>query len=252
MKSLHFTYDGIPSTDEGICLVRLDGGLVSEPFIPAKEIISETIAGGTTYVYEHRQLPLEFPLTFSLLDNVWTFEKRRKIARWFDNGRFNEFYTSDNPSKRYYITCVDASELFTNPEDKGYFTMQFRSISPYAYSPVMTDQYTHNEDTPKVYEFRNLGDLNLYPEMHIKKIGNGDLSIINLSNGGKEFKFTNLVDGENITVDNLNRDIETDIPLTTRYDNFNGKYLELVYGVNRLEIRGKCEIRFRYQYTIKG
>lgn len=253
MKSLHFVYDGIPSTFEGIYLVKLEGGLTPEPFIPAKEIISETIPNNPIpYVYEHRDLPLEFPLTFSLLDESWTHEKRRKIASWIDNGRFNEFYSSDNPNKRYYITCIDASELYTNPEDCGYFTMRFKNISPYSYSPVMMERIIHDENTPKVYEFCNLGDVNLFPEMQIKKIGNGDLTIKNLSNNGKVFKFTNLLDGETLLVDNLHRDIETDIPSMNRYDNFNQDYLELVYGNNRLDIDGKCEIIFRYQFTIKG
>lgn len=253
MNSEIFYFDGIKSSDLGVYLVNVGGGLLTHSFLPEREIISESIPNNDIpYVYGYKKNSLAMPLTLTLIDEKWTLEKRRQIATWLDRDYFCEFYRQDFPEVRYYLSYEGGVDLTHNGADDGYINVQMKNISPHAYSPIMTENIHHNSTTPVVYEFKNIGDANIYPEMQIKKIGDGDLSIVNQSNGGKEFKFNNLLNNETVYVDNLNRHIETDISLTNRYDDFNGDYLELVYGVNRLEISGQCEITFRYQYTIKG
>lgn len=100
---------------------------------------------------------------------------------------------------------------------------------------------------PIIY-FQNKGDLKIYPEIWITKTGNGDISIINTSNGNQEFKFTNLLDGEKLYIHGERRYIETSLPMTYRYQNFNNNYLEFVYGENVLRVEGTAQIQFRYQF----
>jgi phage-related protein len=251
---INFYYNGKSSEEIGVYLVSLESGLQTRPYLAEREIISEQIMGNDIpYVYGVRYNPLTFKLTLSCLEGAWTFEKRREIARWLDIQQFAEFYTADNPSQIYYLMYHGGIDLSYDGELKGYIELEMVNISPYTYSPVYIEKYDLSTiSSPTFIEFTNKGDNDLKPEIWIYKIGAGDLSIINYSNGGKEFKFTSLADKETLYVDCFNRHIETDIPLTYRYDNFNGEYLVLPRGVNRLLVSSKCQLKFRYQFEFKG
>lgn len=233
----------------------MDGGLHTRPFLAEKEIITESIPyNDTPYYYGVRYKPLSFKLQLSTLDDSpWTFEKRREIARWLDTSEFEEFYLASNPSQIYYINYQGGIDLTYNGQLFGYLDVEFLNLSPYSHSPI----YSHSNDlsditTPTIVEFINNGDLPVTPEMQILKIGDGDLSIKNTSDGGIDFKFSALKNNETIYIDNDLRHISTDIPNTYRLDNFNGNYLSMPRGVNRLEVSGKCEILWRYKFQFKG
>lgn len=100
--------------------------------------------------------------------------------------------------------------------------------------------------------FENIGDLELKPEIWIKKIGDGDVAILNRDTG-ELFEFTDLKDNEQIYVDNEEEYIESDLPGIYRYNNFNNVFLNLEVGRNELEVRGACQIQFRYRFkTLQG
>ena len=97
-------------------------------------------------------------------------------------------------------------------------------------------------------QFINNGDVNCQPILSLQKIGDGDVSITNLSNGGSEFKLTSLIANEDLYIDNENEEIITSIPLTYRYDNHNGVFINMIRGVNNIKIIGTCKLQFRYQF----
>lgn len=101
-----------------------------------------------------------------------------------------------------------------------------------------------------VLVFDNKGDLNCSPEIWITKINNGDFSLINLSHNNEEFKFTGLIDGETVYVDNKNQDIVTSLVATYRYKDFNDNYLSFPRGKNILRVNGSANIKFRYQFKL--
>lgn len=253
MDSIYFHYNGKHSEDIGVYLVNLDSGLKTTRFLAERTIISEQIPDNPIpYVYGVQDSPLNFTLTLSCLDNKWTFEKRREVARWLDTKQFEEFYSEDNPSKRYYFMYEGGIDLTYGGELTGYIQVQMRNISPYTYSPVYTKIIDCSLQDITEFTFTNDGDDLLYPELEIYKVGAGDLSIINFTNGGKEFKFTGLADKETVYVDNLNHHIESDLGNILRYDNFNHNYLELPTGVNTLKVIGKCRVKIKYQLILKG
>lgn len=96
------------------------------------------------------------------------------------------------------------------------------------------------------FNFINEGDVSVKPIIEITKYGNGDVSIINLSNN-KEFKFTNLSNNEIITVYNEEEIIESNLGLN-RYSNFNDNYLDLPIGNTTLRVIGSCKIILKWQY----
>lgn len=256
MHSIYFSFDGIKSVDMGIYLVHLNSDLVTDPFLGERQIISESIVGNDIpYIYNVQTNPLQVTLTLSCLEGYWTLDKRRELARLLDQKKFCEFYSTSNIDKLYYLQYIGGIDISTNRALQGYLTVKFINISPYTYSPVYSTVKDFSLITePTLFEFTNSGDNPLYPEMWIQKIGSGDLSIRNFSNGGQEFKFVNLLDSEVVYIDNRpnHHYIETDLVNTYRYDNFNGNYLKLPRGVNRLEITGACKIKFLYQFEIKG
>ncbi|SEF95225.1 phage tail domain-containing protein [Paenibacillus sp. UNC499MF] len=99
-----------------------------------------------------------------------------------------------------------------------------------------------------VIEIENKGDLTIRPEIWITKDGSGDFSIINTSQHNREFKFTSLLDQEELYIHGDREQIETSIPLKYRYANFNDQYLELPYGINILKINGNGKLQFRYEF----
>lgn len=101
-----------------------------------------------------------------------------------------------------------------------------------------------------VLVFDNKGDLNCKPEIWITKVGNGDFSIQNITHNNEEFKFTGLLDGETVYVDNENQDIETTLAVTYRYKDFNNNYLDFPSGKNVLRVSGNANIKLRYQFTL--
>lgn len=254
MDSTDFYFNGQRSSDLGIYLVKLNTGFIKDPFLGQRDIISEQIVGNPIpYVYDKSTKPLQVEMVLSCLEGYWTTEKRREIARWLDTDNFEEFYSADDINKKYYLMYQNGIDIETNGLQQGYITVSFLNISPFTYSPIYQKEYDLSTiSSPTTISFTNDGDNDLKPEMWILKYGTGNVSIKNLSDGGREFLIQNLADQETVYFDNRDRHIETDLPLTYRFDDFNGVYLNLKRGVNNLEITGACKISFRYQFETKG
>ncbi|CAH0122563.1 hypothetical protein PAE9249_05135 [Paenibacillus sp. CECT 9249] len=124
------------------------------------------------------------------------------------------------------------------------FRVIFQSYH-YSVSPVL-DEISFTLEP--VIVFDNKGDVNCKPEVWIEKIGNGDVSIVNTSDGNREFTFTGLVDEETVYVNNEREHIETSLTAKYRYSHFNDQYLDFPPGVNLLRVRGNAKIQFRYEF----
>lgn len=256
MDSIDFYYNGKTSDEMGIYMIQTGGGMKSTPFLAEREIISEKIAGNDIpYVHGMNRSPLSLKLTLSCLDGLWTYEKRRELARWLDVDGFKEFYSYDKPSKKYYLSYVGGIDLTHNGNQQGYIEVEFKNISPYSYSPILTKDFDlSNIITTTTIDLTNDGDNDLLPELWITKKGiSGDVQIKNMNDGGKVFLIKNLsINNEIVYFDNKYRHIETSLPLLNRYDDFNGNYLKLKRGINKLEVTGACVLNFKYQFETKG
>lgn len=253
-EGLQFSYDGIYSDDMGLYNVSVDtSGMYQESFLSNREIRETSIRGNDKPYFQgvHRA-PLSLTLSFAFQDS-YNEDKIRAVARWLDQDYYKPFYTLDNTDRIFYCMLNSNPTLVHNGLKQGYVTLEMRCDSPYSYSPqFMSSVYTiTNSGT---ITFTNNGDVNCYPEIWITKVGTGDISIVNTSNKSQEFKFTNILDGEQLYVDNERNYIEsTDSIDPYRYSNFNNVYLEMRRGVNNLNVTGSCSIQFRYQFkTLQG
>lgn len=249
--STHFVYDGVRSEDMGVYLIKTSTGMIESQFSGEREILSELVVGNNTpYIFNERIQPIRLKLTLSPLEGKWTSELKSSLMRWLNNGKFNEFYSVDDVDRRFFITYTGSPTLSVTGLNQGWLDIEFMNIDCYVRSPVTQEMFDlSNITSPAIIEVENLGDTILYPrDLYIQKIGAGDISIRNLTDGGREFKFTGLNDNETLHINNIDRYIETSVPNIYRYDSFNGNYMRLNFGVNRLEVSGKCKLDFQYRY----
>jgi phage-related protein len=249
-SSVAFSYAGKRSVDFGIYNITIQSGLYEEPFLASRDIREvETRWSMKPYFQNISLKPLVFDLSFAILD-YWDDKKIREIARWLAQDNYQPLFFEEDIDRIFYCVPIDDINIIHNGLKQGYITLTFRCDAPWSYTrQYVTPEYDFSDNPNGVLlSFANEGDLYLYPEMWITKVGNGDVSIINQTNGGVEFKFTGLVDGEIVYVDNENQYIATSLTDTYRYDNFNNNYLELVVGVNNLWVTGNCKLQFRYRF----
>jgi len=253
--NMNFIFDNISSQDMGLYIVRIGGsGEISSPFIPAQNIVETKLNKKHTPLF-HRieKQPLEFEIVCSLLEGEFTPEKKMELVKWLCKEYYCSFISEDNPNLIYEVIMTNQSDLMTFGNLQGYFTIQFRANSPWGYSPIYQENFNLSEITiPTVIEISNYSNAvqHLYPEIEFTLSGiSTGISLINLSNAGEESIFTNLSVEEKIYINNERKQIISDLGLY-RLGNFNKKWFRLVYGINRIQITGKCTISFRYRFPL--
>lgn len=245
-ESLGFSYNGIHSSEFGILNVHTDSGLFEEQFLPERTIVEEkTFGRHEPYFFGFDYSPSSVPLKF-YFDEGWDDKKIQQVAMWLTQPVYKPLVFDTDKSRIFHCVYEGDPRILHNGLKEGYVNISFRSNSPFSYTPVYSeDAYVETESN---IEIANIGhDISL-PTIEIQKIGNGDVSILNYSNGGIESKIVGLLDQEIVKIDGYNEEITTNQSNTNRYNNFNNKFPKLVTGVNRLKITGSCNIRFTYQF----
>jgi phage-related protein len=254
MESTGFVYKGVNSSDMGVIRISESNGLFEELFVASKTVKQEKVRGRD----EPYHLGVErYVLSFSI--SLWfeqglTEERVDEIARWLDQDYYAEIYFNENPTRVFYAMSQGDSTLIHNGIAEGYVKLNFITKSPYSQSPVYADDFDLSLNTVDGMDitFVNKGDINCTPMLYIEKIGNGDISIINNSDGGRDFKLAGLLDLEKVTVDNKNEEISTDLIGQYRYGSHNNVFLKFPRGVNNLKVYGKCKLQFKYQFSRRG
>ena len=250
LESLDFHFNGISSRDMGLLNVRTNSDLIEEMFLAPRTINTVKIKGNDkSYLQSIERDNISLPLTF-LLPDGYTVEELREIKRWFNQDYYKEFYFDSYPEYIFYVMYEGDSSLFHNGAGQGYFTIELKSNSPYAFSPYYTESITVNDIVNGIdLEIINYGDLDICPEIWISNNSNANMVKIKNYSNGNQLELKNLsTQGENIYIDNEREEIITDLPLTYRYDDFTGDFMALTIGINRLKLYGKCEVTFSYRY----
>lgn len=249
-ESISFTYDGVSSLNKSIYSVNLSNGLYEEPFMSSRSINETTVKNKEKpYFQGVTRSPKTFTLSF-YFDGFWDDAKIQDVARWLSPDYYKPLIFNEFPNKIFYCMPVDDIGLIHNGLKQGYLNLTMRCDSPYAYSPFITSSlYTYTSNAVGQYiNITNGGDTIIYPEISLKKLtGSGDVKIKNVTNNNEEFKFTGLALNEDLYIDNENRNIETSLSGTNRYNAFNGNYLKLLKGDNQLMIIGDCSVQFKYE-----
>ena len=248
-ESLYFSFAGRKSTDFGILNVGIDGGLYEEQ-LTANTSINEVYVPGndTPYYIGEKKDPLQFQLRFHF-EEGYNDRLIDEIIRWLkiDVNPYEPLFFSENIDRVFYAKIVDSISLIHNGLKQGYINLTVRCDSPYTYSQYKVTPW-HKSTGSLMVELGNRGHFPVQPQIWIQKVGNGNISISNISNGNEEFKFTNLLDKEELYIDCKEKIIDTNLPGVYRYDNFNDNFISLPYGKHTLQITGKANVKFQYRY----
>lgn len=248
-NDLTFVYNGVTSEDIGVYLINMSTGLKESQFFGDRSLSFDLVPGNNTpYYYNQTISPFRVKLQIMPINGKWTNEVKGNVSRWLNNGKVNEFYSTDDINRRYFLTYIGSPSLHTTSMNDGYIEIEFQNIDCYVRSPVYEEIFDLSSTGYNKIEITNLGDTSMLPFITLQKIIAGDVSISNMSNGGQTMSFTGLSDNETLTIDAVNRQLFTDVPNVYRYDNFNGTYLSLPYGVNHLEVSGRCKLNIEYRY----
>lgn len=249
-SSEYFTFNGERSDYYGILNVNVgSSGLQSEPFAASRGIKEQRIRGNDRPYFMGVELePLEFTVSF-MFEDKWDESKIRNVARWLTSPKYYAPMVFADLDRIFYCICVDSPELIHNCLERGYIDLKFRCIDAYTYTRVYNKivDLSQNPAEGTVYTFENFGDVECKPIVKIEKVGNGDVSFFNQSNGNAEMTFKNLIDKEIVTIDCESRIVESNIPLIYRYNNMVGDYLSIPIYNNYLLIKGTCKLTFTYQ-----
>ena len=266
MESQFFIYDGIKSSDMDLHIMRIDhSGFIETPYTGSVDIKQEKVAKKhTPYFFGVERDNIEFTVQLVLMDKYnqprkWSSQERYKIAKWLFHDEYKEFISSDDIGKRYF--CIATSDSNLNLiNTQGFLEVTFTCNAPYGFSPVYVESFDLTGNTTStIIEIENKSNIltRYYPKLEIEypsMTGFADstnVTLKNLSDGGREFKLTDVKKGETYSFDNENRIIKSSRqvnlnPLT----HFNRNWLNLVYGVNQIEVSGKVNIYLKMEYPI--
>lgn len=236
----NFVYDEVYSQDLSIINATLETGLREDTFLPSREIEEITIRGrDKPYFLDIIKAPLTLKLGFAFTQ-PWNEDLIRTIAKLFYVNYYKELYFSEDEDRVFFCMYTGDLPILHNYLKRGFVALEMRCADCYSYS--QPKKRVHNCNTANsTIEFINQGDVAIKPQLIIKKIGDGDLSIQN-------FELKNLVDNEEIYVDNENEVIETNIQDTYRYDDHNGTFISMEPGCNVLTISGECELEWKWRF----
>ncbi|WP_226035600.1 distal tail protein Dit [Aquibacillus saliphilus] len=250
-ESLDFSYAGVQSYTKGLYNVSTSGGLYEEEIAGNRSINEDEDIQGNRYLKDIDNQPLEFPVSFYFRDK-FDREKIRDTTRWLLQNKYQPLIFNNYPDRIFYAIAVGSYRLIHNGLEQGYLQLNFRCKNHYAYSPtIQSESYnlSNNITSGTVIDFENKGDMDVQPVLHIQKVGAGDISFTNLSDEGKTMSLNNLVDGEEITIDCDSAELNT-ITGYNRYNDFNFNWLNLIYGINRINVKGNCIFSYTCQFKI--
>jgi hypothetical protein len=256
--------DGINSTDlgiNGLMLVRMGDSEISTPWIGGKQIIEETIPfRDSPTFYRTQKQPLEFELKFSLLDDEFTEDRLFELGRIFGQDKYFPIQTTDFIGKIFMVISTSQINLITYGQFKGFFSVNLRCATPYALTvPQITTFDFSDIIEPTTFEIMakfnvsdSYGNYHYYPELWVdlKDISTG-FTIINNSDGGRQFGFQNLDLLEQLYVNNRLKQIESSTG-EYRLSNmlYNKNWLRLLAGNNVFTIDNPCILQLSCQYPI--
>lgn len=227
------------------------------PFATGREIIEQsTSRRQAPFFYRTKLSPLTFTLTLALIDDKWTPEKLYEIGNWLFKEDYREFITDDYIGKRYLVMATSNCPVYTNGNEDGYITVEFRNKYPYALSPIYIDNYDLSSNpttTTIIMENKsNIGVSYYHPEIQIQLQGaSTGFTLQNLSDGGKSMTFSQLDVGETLYIDCDKKILISDATGSpNRLGKMTGDFFRLTQGQNSIKVTGNVTIQTRMSYPI--
>jgi phage-related protein len=252
--SLYFNFDGISCKTYSLMNVNTGGsGMFEETFNASRSINETKVRGSDTPLFGGvDEDPLQFTLNIAFTKQQWTDSDIDNIIVWLFQDVYKPLYFEDKPNKIYYCIPTGDASIAHNGLKQGYLTLTMRCKSSKVYSPQQTSQLYDLSTNAGHYavNINNTGHVDIYPEISITKIGDGNVTF---TNNGEVFEIMNLTNLEQIYINCEREIIETDAVGVYRYDDVVGDYFDMVLkrGNNTIYIDGNCKVQFKYMFKYK-
>lgn len=204
---------------------------------------------------DYNSRPLEFTLVFGA-DRYLTRQELEKISFWLTGHQEYKWLSIVQDD----LSHVQFKCLFTKltPISHGWLPVAFeatvRCDCPYAYGLPFQKSYDISGETQLTIQ--NEGTVHEYfkPNLVFTTSDVGGLSIVNHSDGDREFLITDLPSAAEISIDNRNGIILDTTFGTNLYGGFNANFFRMVPGENSLTVTGSGTliISGRFLHNVAG
>lgn len=196
---LIFWYNGECSEDYGVWSVSDSNDLITEQLMHSRNIVETTTNEfDTPYFQGIKREPLSFKMRIVFKDEL-TEKDIRDVCRWLNQDNYKPLYFQNMENKIYYCMPYEDITIIHNGLVQGYLDLTMRCKTYYAETPnylsCIYDLSQNSKDGTEI-TLENKGDLDISPEVWIKKIGDGALRITNMSNSGRVTEFTEAKSGK--------------------------------------------------------
>lgn len=242
---LYFNFDGVPSNVYNLISINLNNDMFEETFVASRNINETEVRGNKPMFHSMEDSPLEFEMIIAF-EKGFTDDDLDEIVRWLFVENYKPLFFEGKENRVYYCMPVGDSSLVHTGFGQGYFTLTMRCDSSKLYSQyVVTSLETVS--TTKTITITTDGHWDVYPEISLKKVGAGKVTIESLDDGNNIFEVKDLTNQEDIYINCEKEIIETDAIGIYRYDKVTGNFPRFKYGQNRMKITGACTIQFRFK-----
>ena len=257
--STEFNWNNVSSEDMNIQLVRIGQDTITQSLSAPKTLVKEHVKFKNTFYYgaDRETYTLSMQIMKTNEEEPFIPEDRRELLRFFmPDDEFHLFIVDEDfPDIEFWVQFTKV-EFTINAIGRGYFQLECESNDPYPFSSMEVMEFDLSDNTTStIIEIPNNCNTYKYFTPNILQftlVGDStSFSLKNLTNSGNIFSFTGLNLLETIAI-NSNQEIISDsgIERISKF-NFGFNALELSYGINRLEITGKCILTFQLQYPIQ-
>ena len=165
----------------------------------------------------------------------------------------------DYPGIVFYVIATSI-ELITYGLYKGWIQVKLENCANFAFSPLEISTFDFT-DLTSMQTFEIYAKFNVqhpkygyyyFPKLLIDMKGSAtSITLLNLSDGNRQFGFTGLSVLESLEIDNELKQI-TSSTGNNRLDNMinNHAFFRLVYGKNIITVDNPCILQFQCQYPV--
>lgn len=250
--ALNFTYGNESSMAFGITKINLDDSVLHEEKILPERTINAEMRKHTD-IMDIYSIEYNTPLTFEmelLLGEEFDRYFLKKVIRWLKKDTYLPLIFDTMPDTVFYAVMASDFVIYHNMNNKGYLKVNVTCNAPYGFTLVQSSPIYNNVGTSNITITTNSDfDTSLVKTL-IKKHGNGDLLIKNITNGS-EYNLVGLNDGDQIVLDSYNHimsssDINNN-EIIINDKKVNHSWLTLWAEYNQIQIIGDAEVQILWQ-----
>lgn len=260
-----FSFDGIPCSEYGLMVYTFGSTGQSDVSFETGDVAEDRLSSrydALMYGLNQNQ-SLSYTLVFG--PNIESLDANQPldryeveaIAAWLVGHQQRKWLTIVQPDMEAfrYKCLISGLKLVTYGDMPWAFSCTVSCDSPFAYTFPDVFSYSMNGSSRGIdVNLFNRSSYNGYyaPVIEIEPTGTS-VSIVNHSDGDREFKLEGLPTGESflISVDNKNQVITSSHSIDKNmYSKFNMNFFRLVRGDNMLTIKGSGKIRFVCEFPV--